>query len=212
MEPATDEASEDENRDFLARHGRPGCLGLVGGSAPIDRAIRYVQKGLTGDGLPSRWSHVFVFQGARVDGQTWVVESDLDVRKGFARFGVQENRIDKYASAKAFPNLAVLDFGLGAKEAQTVLTLALDFVSQGTRYAVGGIFKTYAAILRKQFWQQKQKDSTFCSSFVRTLFHAVELDLAPGIAIRHTTPEHVAQTELRHRRFELVRQHQLPAR
>jgi hypothetical protein len=199
----------DDNVAFLARHGRPGCIGLVGGTAAIDRAIRYVQKGLTGEQQPSLWSHAFVFQGDRVDAQTWVVESDLDVRKGFARFGVQENRIDKYASAKAFPNLAVLDFGLSAREAQTVLTLALDFVSQGTRYAVGGIFKTYAAILRKQFWEQKQKDSTFCTSFVRTLFHSIQRDLAPGIAIRHTTPEHVWQTELPHRRHELVRQPEL---
>ncbi|MFT3836288.1 MAG: hypothetical protein QM723_04750 [Myxococcaceae bacterium] len=99
----------------------------------------------------------------------------------------------------------MLDFGLSPKEAQTVLTLALDFVSQGTRYAIGGIFKTYAAILRKQFWKQKDKDSTFCSSFVRTLYHAVQRDLSPGVAIRHTTIEHLSQTELTHKRYELVR-------
>ncbi len=199
-------AAEPNNLEFLARFARPGAIGLVGGALPIDRAIRYVQKGLTGTGQPSLWSHALVFQGKRVDGQTWVIESDLDVRKGFARFGVQENRIDKYENAKHYPNLAVLDFGLTPKEAQTVLTLALDFVSQGTRYAIGGIFKTYAAILRKQFWQQKEKDSTFCSSFVRTLYHAIQRDLSPGIAIRHTTIEHLAQTELEHDRYELVRE------
>lgn len=198
--------SEQDNVEFLAKYARPGAIGLVGGALPIDRAIRYVQKGLTGTGEPSRWSHALVFEGKRVDGQTWVIESDLDVRKGFARFGVQENRIDKYESAKHYPNLAVLDFGLSPKEAQTVLTLALDFVSQGTRYAIGGIFKTYAAILRKQFWKQKEKDSTFCSSFVRTLYHAVQRDLSPGVAIRHTTIEHLSQTELPHKRYELVRE------
>lgn len=198
--------SEQDNVEFLAKYARPGAIGLVGGALPIDRAIRYVQKGLTGTGEPSRWSHALVFEGKRVDGQTWVIESDLDVRKGFARFGVQENRIDKYESAKHYPNVAVLDFGLTPKEAQTVLTLALDFVSQGTRYAIGGIFKTYAAILRKQFWKQKEKDSTFCSSFVRTLYHAVQRDLSPGVAIRHTTIEHLSQTELPHKRYELVRE------
>lgn len=198
--------SEQDNVEFLAKHARPGAIGLVGGALPIDRAIRYVQKGLTSTGEPSRWSHALVFEGKRVDGQTWVIESDLDVRKGFARFGVQENRIDKYESAKHYPNVAVLDFGLTPKEAQTVLTLALDFVSQGTRYAIGGIFKTYAAILRKQFWKQKEKDSTFCSSFVRTLYHAVQRDLSPGVAIRHTTIEHLSQTELPHKRYELVRE------
>jgi hypothetical protein len=195
-----------DNRDFFTKYGRPGCIGLVGGTAPIDKAIRYVQKGLTADKKPSRWSHVLVFHGPRVDGQVWVIEADLDVRQSFARFGVQENRVDKYASPRSFPNLAVLDFALSTKEAQRVLTLALDFVNQGTPYAVGGIFKTYGAILRKQFWKQKEKDSTFCSSFVRTLYHSVERDLAPGIAIRHTTPEHVSATEVPHQRRELVRQ------
>jgi hypothetical protein len=199
-------AAEKSNVEFLSRFAKPGAIGLVGGALPIDRAIRYVQKGLTGTGQPSLWSHALVFEGKRVDGQTWVIESDLDVRKGFARFGVQENRIDKYENAKHYPNLAVLDFGLSPKEAQTVLTLALDFVSQGTRYAIGGIFKTYAAILRKQFWEQKEKDSTFCSSFVRTLYHAINHDLSPGIAIRHTTIEHLAQCELEHDRYELVRE------
>jgi hypothetical protein len=194
-----------DNCEFLAAHGKPGCIGLVGGVASIDKGIRYVQKGLTADLRPSRWSHVFIFEGPRVDGQVWVLESDLDVRKGHARLGVQENRIDKYASAKAYPNLAVLNFGLTREQAQKVLTLGLDFVSQGTRYAVGGIVKTYAAILRKQFWRNKAKDSTFCSSFVRTLFHAIEYDLSPGIAIRHTTPEHISLTELPHARRELVR-------
>jgi hypothetical protein len=199
-------ADEDENRGFLTKYGRPGAIGLVGGTSSIDHAIRYVQKGLTADKKPSRFSHVFVFQGLRVDGQVWVVESDLDVRKGFARFGVQENRVDKYASAKLWPNLAVLDFNLTPEQARQILTLGLDFVSQGTRYAVGGIVKTYAAILRKQFWKNKQKESTFCSSFVRSMFHAAKLDLTPGIAIRHTTPEHLSQTELAHDRYELIRQ------
>ena len=195
-----------ENAEFLTAHGKPGCIGLVGGTAAVDKAIRYVQKGLTGTGKPSRWSHVFVFEGKRVDDRIWVLESDLDVRAGMTRFGVQENRIEKYAVAKEYPNLAVLDFGLTRAEAQKVLSLGLDFMSQGTRYAVGGIVKTYAAILRKQFWKQKQKDSTFCSSFVRTLYHAVDRDLSPGIAVRHTTPEHLFQTEVPHQRHELVRQ------
>jgi hypothetical protein len=196
---------DTQNVDFLAAHGRPGCIGLVGGSVGIDVAIRYVQKGLTVDKRPSRWSHAFIFEGPRVDGRTWVLESDLDVRPSFTRIGVQENRIDKYTNAKSYPNLAVLDFALTPKQAQTVLAMGLDFVSAGTRYALGGALKTYAAILRKQFWKNKEKDSTFCSSFVRTMFNTVGYDLSPGIAIRHTTPEHLSLTEVTHKRYELVR-------
>jgi hypothetical protein len=38
------------------------------------------------------------------------------------------------------------------------------------------------------------------------MFHAAKCDLTPGIAIRHTTPEHISQTELAHDRYELIRQ------
>lgn len=193
------------NLDLLRRYGRMGCVGLVGGSQAIDAGIRAAQRPIVPGRKKSRWSHAFIFQGTRIDGQPWVIESDLDIRKGMARFGVQENRIDKYENEDHYPNLAVLDFGLSEEQARRVVMVGLDLVSQGSPYAIGGIFKTYGAILRKQFWKERDKDATFCSSMVRTLFEQVNVDLTPGIAIRHTTPEHLAQCDLPHTRYVTVR-------
>jgi hypothetical protein len=193
------------NLDFLRRYGRMGTVGLVGGTQPIDAGIRAAQKPLVPGRKKSLWSHALVFQGTRIDGQPWVVESDLDIRKGQARFGVQENRVDKYGDDDHYPNLAVLDFNLTEEQARRVVMVGLDLISEGTRYAIGGLFKTYGAILSKQFWKEREKEATFCSSFVRTLFEQINLDLTPGIAVRHTTPEHLGQCELPHTRYVLVR-------
>lgn len=194
------------NLEFLEQHARPGCIGLVGGASAIDRAIRSTESALTPDGRASAWSHVFIFEGLRVDGRHWVVESDLDARRDGLRLGVQENRIDKYAKAEDWPNIAVLDFGLSDAQARTVLTAALDLTADGTRYALGGIVQVWAAMLRGRMWKEREKRSAFCSAFVQAVFETIDLRFAPGIATRYTTPEHVAQCEEPHTRHVLIRE------
>jgi hypothetical protein len=195
----------DTNLEFLKRHARPGRVCLLGGSSAIDRAIRKGQRGIN-EGKPSLWSHVAVLQGERIDGHQWLIESDFEVGKGSIRSGVQENRIDKYAKAEEWPNLAVLDFGLPEKDAQRVVVAGLDLVAQRTRYDLGGIVETYVAMWRKTLGKGRDKDSTFCSAFVRVLFKHAGLDLAPGIAVQHTLPEQVSRTSLPHERYLLVRE------
>jgi hypothetical protein len=192
------------NLEFLKRHGNRGCIGLFGGSSAIDRAIRKGQRALEGS-KPSLWSHVAIFQGDRVDGHSWLIESDFEVGKGSLRNGVQENRIDKYASEKEWPNLAVLDFGLKEKEALQVVTAGLDLVARRTNYDLGGILETYWAMMRKTMSQGRDKDSTYCSAFVRAVFKHVGVDLAPGVAVNHTLPEQVSRTTVPHTRYLLVR-------
>src|SRR6185295_5991165 len=85
------------NKDFLEKYAKPGCVGLFGGSSAVDRAIRVGQREMDDEARPSLWSHVAVFEGERVDGQHWLLESDFEVGKGQLRNGVQENRIEKYA-------------------------------------------------------------------------------------------------------------------
>src|SRR5690349_15655415 len=97
------------NLEFLKRHAKPGAIGLFGGSSAVDRAIRVGQRELDDEAKPSLWSHVAVFEGERVDGEQWLLESDFEVGKMSLRNGVQENRIEKYESEKEWPNLAVLD-------------------------------------------------------------------------------------------------------
>lgn len=184
-----------DNLEFFRKHGAPGCIGLVGGTAAVDRGIRYAQRHLNPGKAPSLWSHVFVFQGERVDGRPWLLESDFDVTKGRLRSGVQENRVEKYGDPKEYPNLAVLDFRLKAAEVARLLSAGLDFVVRRTPYALTGALKTYWAVLTKGLAQAPEKDEIYCSAFVRALYRHVSIDLAPGIAVHHTTPEHVARAE-----------------
>lgn len=199
------EAGDLSNLEFLKRYGKPGRVGLVGGAAAIDLGIRFAQRHLHPEKKHSLWSHALIFQGERLDGALWVIESDLEIGKGQLRNGVQENRVDKYADAKAYPNLAVLDFGLGAEEVRAMLTAGLDLLVRRTRYALGGTLKTYWAILKKQLEEGEEKDETYCSSFVRTLYRHVGIDLVPGVAVGHTSPEHLARTEVPHTRHVLIR-------
>jgi hypothetical protein len=194
----------DTNLEFLSRHALAGRVGLMGGSSAIDRAVRKGQRGIN-DGKPSLWSHVVLFQGERLDGHPWLIESDFDVGQGSVRNGVQEHRIDKYASEKEWPNLAVLDFGLPEKKAQKLVVAGLDLVARRTSYDLGGILETYWAMMRKTMSRGRDKDSTFCSAFVRAVFQHAGLDLTPGIAVQHTLPEQVSRTPLPHTRYLLVR-------
>lgn len=193
------------NLQFLERYAKPGCVGLFGGSSSIDRAIRVGQRGMDDEAKPSLWSHVAVFQGARLDGQSWLIESDFEVGRGQLRNGVQENRIEKYASEDEWPNLGVLDLGLKEKDVRRVLVAGLDLVAKRTRYDLHGILQTYWAMMRKTMDRGREKDSTFCSAFVRAVFHHAGVDLAPGVAIQHTLPEHVSRTPVPHTRYLLVR-------
>src|SRR5438045_819759 len=98
------EVKDLSNLEFLRKYGKPGRIGLVGGVTAIDKGIRFAQRHLDPGKKHSLWSHALVFQGERVDGEHWVLESDLEIGKGQFRNGVQENRVDKYADAVIFPN------------------------------------------------------------------------------------------------------------
>ena len=193
------------NAEFFKRYGAPGRVGLVGGSSAVDRGIRHAQRLLDPARKPSLWSHVFVFQGERADGRGWLMESDFDVTRGRLRSGAQENRAEKYEDAKDYPNAAILDFGLPADDVRKLLGAGLEFVSRRTPYALTGTLKTYWALLHKALEGEKDRDEIFCSAFVRSLYKHVGVDLAPGVAVRHTTPEHVARAVPAHTRHVLLR-------
>lgn len=194
------------NLEFLCRYAKQGCIGLFGGSSTIDRAIRRGQRSIDRDSQSSLWSHAAVFQGERTDGRHWLLESDFDLGKGQVRNGAQENRVDKYRSEKDWPNLAILDFGLSTRRSREIVVAGLDLVSRRTAYDLGGILETYWAMVRRRLHEADRKgDSTFCSAFVRTVFHHAGIDLAPGVAIQHTLPEHVSRTGVAHTCYRLVR-------
>jgi len=198
------------NRDFLLAHAAPARIGLAGGSHPIDRTIRKAQRALTKDVAGSAWSHAFLVGEQRSDGHWWVLESDLDVRHKQVRLGAQENRLAKYFDAEAWPNLAVLDFGLDATQSACVLATALDLLANATRYSLRELVGTLFALARPDLRMREnllaREGSLYCSAFVQHCYARVGIEFVPGVSTKNTTPHDIAATALPHRAERLLRQ------
>jgi hypothetical protein len=198
------------NAELIEAYARPGCVGLVGGADWLNRAIRRMQKSGLNPDRHSDWSHAFLVSGRRADGQIWVLESDLEMHTKQIRLGVQENRASKYFDDAAFPNLAILDFGLDEMQTAAVMTAALDLLAGLTRYSLREIVGTLLAVqsrrLRSRDNLLAQEGSVYCSAMVQHCFAAVGLQFADGLAIKNTMPEDIAATLLPHQRHELVRE------
>lgn len=198
------------NQEFLERHARAGCIGLSGGVTWVDKAICRAERHLDERERWGVWSHAFIFQGRRADGQHWVIESDLQIHHKHIRLGVQENRVTKYHDEESFGNLAVLDFGLTETQLNAVLAEGLEMVATRTRYSVRELFGTLLA-LRKPEWRADQNllaqdHSLYCSAFVQHLFRKAGMELIPGIAHKHSTPEEIARTPVPHTTYLLQRE------
>lgn len=198
------------NQELMDGYARPGMVGLAGGSALIDRTIRKMQSRLSEARSESRWSHAFLFSERRIDGQLWVLESDLEIHHKQVRLGVQENRSSKYWDSNHFPNLAVLDFGLSEEGARQVLSSALDLLAGLSHYSIRELVGTLLAIhkptLRSRENLLAREGALYCSAFVQHCYTAAGLDLAPGIATKNTTPQDLADSSVPHQTFAIVRQ------
>lgn len=184
--------SEWSNAQFLNTYAAPGRVGLVGLSTWLDRRIRRSQRHLDAEGTWSLWSHAFLCEGARIDGQQWLLESDLDLHSHFVRLGVQENRIDKYLDEKAAPVLAILDFGLEERQVQQVLATGLDLLGRRARYSIPKAIGTYVAMKRGQLGRRYAKQderAIYCSAFVHHCYGAAGIDLMPGVIEDNALPE-----------------------
>ena len=145
------------NAQFMDAHAAPGYVGLVGGSDWLNRAIRRMQHPGFRPEQRSAWSHAFIFSGRRADGHLWILESDLEMHRKQIRLGVQENRASKYFDAEAFPNLAILDFGLSEQQTAQVLTAALDLLAGLTRYSLREIVGTLLAVQSRRLRRRGRK-------------------------------------------------------
>jgi hypothetical protein len=198
------------NAEFLARYAAPGRVGLSGGETLVDQAIRRAERHLHPEAQWGLWSHAFVFQGLRVDGHHWLIESDLQFHHKHLRLGVQENRVSKYHNEGYYTALAVLDFGLNDDQVNQLLHEGLELVATRTEYSVTELLGTLIALrlakLRSQENLLARDRSLFCSAFVQHLFRKAGVDLTPGVAIKNTTPEDLSRCELPHTTWLLVRQ------
>ena len=197
------------NQQFFEEHARPGRIGMVGGSTLVDRVISRGQRHLIPDRKWSVWSHAFIFQGRRVDGHHWLIESDLAIQKRHIRLGVQENRVAKYFDDEHFNAVAVLDLGLNPDQEQRLISRALELVASATRYSIRELFGTLWALhkpeLRPTENRMAREHAFYCSAFVRHLFSHAGVELARGIAVKNTTPEDIAQTTAAQKKWTMVR-------
>jgi hypothetical protein len=200
---------EASNEAFLLRHAAPARIGLCAGGDGISKLIRKAQAPLTDDGHRSLWSHAFLFSERRSDGQWWVLESDLDLRHRQMRLGVQENRLSRYFDADAFPNIAVLDFGLDEAQTRQVLTAGLDLLSGLTHYSlselVGTMLAMYSTRLRQRGNLLAKEGALYCSAMVQHCYAAAGIDLLPGVGGKNLAPHDIADSPLPHTAHRLIR-------
>ena len=198
------------NREFLEQYAQAGRVGLCGGATKVDLAIRHAQRHLHPDRSWSDWSHAFLFEGRRVDGQHWVLESDIQILRKNIQLGAQENRVDKYHDEKMFPTLAVLDFGLTGTQAITLVQAGLELVASRERYSLRELIGTLVALHRPDLRAREnllaRERSVYCSAFVKRLFGGLGMDLVPGVTGKNTTPEDIARSPLPHVKYLLQRE------
>jgi hypothetical protein len=171
---------------------------------------RHAQRHLHAERRWSDWSHAFLFEGRRPDGQHWVLESDIQILKKNIQLGAQENRAAKYFDEKMFPTLAVLDFGLDAAQVAMLLCAGLELVANRERYSIRELIGTLIALKKPELRAQEnllaRERSVYCSAFVKQLFIKAGLDLVPGVAGKNTTPEDIARSPLPHVKYLLLRE------
>jgi len=198
------------NREFLEQYAQPGRVGLCGGTTKVDLAIRRAQRHLHAEHRWSDWSHSFIFEGRRLDGQHWVLESDIQILRKHIQLGAQENRADKYFDEKMFPALAVLDFSLTEAQVGVLLREALELVATRQSYSLRELIGTLIALRKPDLRAQEnllaRERSAYCSAFVKTLYFGLGIDLAPGVTGKNTTPEDIARSPLPHMKYLLVRE------
>jgi len=202
--------SGKSNQQFLEQYARPGCIGLSGGVTLVDRAICRAERHLDENETWSAWSHAFFFQGQRHDGHHWVIESDLQVHHKHIQLGVQENRVSKYYDEKLYTTLAVLDFGLTEPQISVLMQEALELVANRARYSLRELLGTLLALRRPELRGRSnvlaRESAMYCSAFVHHLFRNAGLDLAPGLELKNTTPEHISRTTVPHVTYLLQRE------
>lgn len=198
------------NREFLERHARAGRVGLSTGVTLADRVITRAERHLDEAGQWGSWSHAFVFEGVRLDGQQWLIESDLQFVRKHIQLGVQENRIAKYFDEKLYTSLAVLDFGLTAEQTKTLLVEGLELVASHTRYSIRELLGTLVTLHKSDRRAREnplaRERSFYCSALVQHLFRKAGMDLLPELDAKNTTPEDLARSPTPHTTWLLQRQ------
>jgi hypothetical protein len=173
-----------------------------------------MQRALSATRERSSWSHAFLCSGRRIDGHQWVLESDLEIHRKQIRLGVQENRSTKYMDETAYPNLAILDFGLTEERVRQVMTEGLELLSGLARYSlrelVGTLMAMQTPTLRQRENLLAREGSLYCSALVQHCYSKVGIEFCAGVMTKNTTPQDIAGTPVPHTAYVLRRTGGLP--
>ena len=123
---------------------------------------------------------------------------------------MQENRITKYFDEKLYTTFAVLDFGLSAAQTAGLISAGLELVAGRERYSLRELIGTLIALRHPELCGREnvlaRERSLFCSAFVQRLFRNADIELAPGVADKNTTPKDISRTPVPHTTYLLQRE------
>src|SRR5262249_33230003 len=115
-----------------------------------------------------------------------------------------------YFDEKLYTTLAVLDFGLSAEQTAILIREGLELVANRARYSMRELVGTLIALRKPEMRGQNnvlaRERSMYCSALVQHLFRKANVDLAPGVDGKNTTPEDISRTALPHVRYLLQRE------
>ena len=196
------------NREFLEMFARPGRVGLAG-EAAIAVAGSRCASSTPSAAVANVWTHAFVFEGRRLDGQHWVIESDFQSgRQGFC-LGVQESRMSKYFDERLYRSLAVLDFRISDDQMMMLHREGLELVACRSRCSLRQLFGPAALPRRLEAFNRTRKPgrkrSVFCSAFIRYLLARAGMDLGPALLANEDVLADITRIPLPHMTYLLRR-------
>lgn len=190
--------------DFFAANYAPGRIGLVGSHDPLYELVRIGQSGLTPNGKPSKWNHVFVMGDRRgTKGDIFILESDIHFSLQEIQFinGPQESKIDKWC-LDSLDYACVLGMNLSASEQRKLIDTGIDLAYDVRyRYPVAELFGTLWAIITKSISRKNIFDMRYaiqCATMVRICYQAISKDPLSGMmdSVSNTSPERIYQSSL----------------
>lgn len=122
---------------------------------------------------------------------------------------MQENRADRYFDDEAFPNLAILDFGLDATQVKQVQVAGLDLLSGLSSYSlselVGTLFAMHSTRLRKRDNLLAREGALYCSAMVQHCYAVAGVEFIPGVHGKNIAPQDIYDSVLPHQTHSLIR-------
>ena len=193
----------EDNLDWILR--QPGAppsatvVLLLGGTDPGSFRLRVAQSHIRHDLTPSSWSHAALLASPipKSLGQARLHEIRLDPRQGFGfappHNGIQTGRLADYASAEAYPNVAILYLPVAAALVEKQVDLLrrqrslLDCVELIVRWLafVWGVGATSNPLF--------EACGMPSAAMLESAVNATGFDLTPGLASRASCPEAIWQ-------------------